>query len=250
MKQRILVIAGHVGDFVWRSGGTIAKAAREGHEVHLIVLTLGLRGESNGYWKRPGSNIEEGRILRRAEGEQAASLLGVKTVEIMDRVDYPLVIDRPLLYHLARRVRELRPDIIITHDGQRDLFNADHTLIGKKVNDLCDIAASPEVELEGLSPVKQPAILGFEPHIAELCGFVPRVYVDISETFPIKRQAMEFYALTQKGMFAPYTAKNLLRAAQTGDPKCRYAEAFSVQYPNRELDCIVLRRRDAYADQA
>lgn len=48
MKQRILVIAGHVGDFVWRSGGTIAKAVREGHEVHLIVLTLGLRGESNG----------------------------------------------------------------------------------------------------------------------------------------------------------------------------------------------------------
>ena len=240
MKHRILVIAGHVGDFVWRSGGTIAKATKNGHEVHLVVLTLGLRGESNGYWKKPGASMEEGRILRRHEGEQAAALLGIKSVTIMDRTDYPLEMDRELIYGLARRVREIAPRFIITHDSRRDLFNADHTLIGEKIHDICDIAASPEIKMDDLPPVSRPAVLGFEPHISELCDFVPRVLVDISTVFETKLAAMQFYAQTQKGMFEPYITKNRLRALQMAKPDCEYAEAFSAYGMARELDNLLL----------
>lgn len=240
MKHRILVISGHVGDFVWRSGGTIAKAVRDGHEVHLVVLTLGLRGESNGYWRRPDASMEEGRRIRRQEGERAAALFGVKTVEIMDRVDYPLEMDRALIYKLARRVREIAPDIIITHDGKRDLFNADHTLIGEKVRDICAIAASAQIPLDGLTPVSRPVILGFEPHIAELCSFTPRLLVDVSAVFEVKLAAMQFYALTQKAMFIPYITKKRLRALQMSKPGCEYAEAFSVYGTLHGLDSILL----------
>lgn len=240
MKHRILVISGHVGDFVWRSGGTIAKAVRDGHDVHLVVLTLGLRGESNGYWKQPDASMDEGRRLRRREGEQAAALFGVKTVEIMDRTDYPLEMDRALIFDLARRVRQIAPDIIITHDGQRDLFNADHTLIGEKVRDICALAAAPEVDIDGLAPVARPVILGFEPHIAELCDFSPRLLVDITAVLDVKQAAMQFYALTQKNMFAPYITKNRLRALQMSKDGCDYAEAFSVYGALRGLDSISL----------
>ena len=78
MNKRILVVSGHVGDFVWRSGGTIASYAKMGCEVHLLVFTLGIRGESNGYWKSEGANYEEARVLRRKEGEEAAKILGIK----------------------------------------------------------------------------------------------------------------------------------------------------------------------------
>lgn len=51
-NERLLVISAHAGDFVWRSGGTIAKYIEEGAEVELVVLSFGVRGESNDLWKK------------------------------------------------------------------------------------------------------------------------------------------------------------------------------------------------------
>ena len=78
---KILVVAGHIGDFVWRSGGSIAKYAKAGSSIKLVIISDGLRGEANDYWKTEGANEAEGHIRRKAEGSQAAQTLGVETVD-------------------------------------------------------------------------------------------------------------------------------------------------------------------------
>lgn len=218
--QRILVIAAHVGDFVWRAGGTIAKYATAGTEMDLVVLSYGLRGESNGYWKQEGASMEEGKYLRKVEGQNAALALGIKSVEFWEYEDYPLFLDKARLDRIAAKIATTKPDLIITHDSKRDAFNTDHTLIGQKIYDARFIAALPHVP-----------VWGFEPHVPDLCGFVPGVFVDISSAIDKKYEAMQAYAKTQKAMFAPYMTKAVLRADQSGIPGCQYAESFSRAEP-------------------
>jgi 4-oxalomesaconate hydratase len=114
-----------VGDFVWRAGGTIAKYAKLGTEIDRIVLSCGLRGESNGYWKLEGATMEEGKALRKVEGQNAAFALGVNNVEFWEYEDYPLFFDNARREHIAAKIVSYRPDIIITHDSKRDVFNTD-----------------------------------------------------------------------------------------------------------------------------
>ncbi len=230
--KRVLVVSAHVGDFVWRSGGTIAEFVRQGAEVTLIILTYGLRGESNGYWKKEGANWEEAVPLRREEGLTAARRLGVKEIQTWEYEDYPLYMDAERLGRLAGEIRRIRPELIITHDGERDAFNTDHTLIGQVIYQACEMAACLRLELGGQPPLETlPKVWGFEPHVPDLCGFVPRVYVDYTLSAETKRQAMEVYAATQKTMFEPYWAKGVIRARQSGIPGCEYAEAFNVLVP-------------------
>lgn len=43
--KRILVVSAHAADYVWRSGGTIAKYIKHGANVDVVVLSFGVRGE-------------------------------------------------------------------------------------------------------------------------------------------------------------------------------------------------------------
>ena len=228
--KRILVLAAHIGDFVWRSGGTLAKYAEAGAQIKLIVLSYGLRGESNEYWKQEGATVEAGKAIRHAEGAAAAKILGISDLEVLDFDDYPLEIDRERMLQLAEKIRRFAPDIILTHDRERDIYNADHTLVGEKIQHICSIACAKGINLSNTPVIKRPAIYGFEPHVSEICHFMPQVYVDITGVMEKKKQAMEAYA-TQKQMYAAYINRCRLRGLQTGISGCEYAEAFSYRSP-------------------
>ncbi len=58
-KKRLLVVSAHAADYVWRAGGTIAHYIQKGAPVRVIVLSLGVRGESNHLWKTPGVTPQE-----------------------------------------------------------------------------------------------------------------------------------------------------------------------------------------------
>ena len=53
--KKVLVVSAHAADYVWRAGGTIAKYIKHGAEVHVVVLSFGVRGESNDLWKQEGA---------------------------------------------------------------------------------------------------------------------------------------------------------------------------------------------------
>ena len=109
MGQRMMVIAAHMGDFVWRCGGSIAKYTEEGNEVLVLVLSSGIRGEANDYWAKEGANMEAGISERLSEGKRAAGELGVKNFEFWDLPDYPMPIGAGHglgQFHVVVQVRE------------------------------------------------------------------------------------------------------------------------------------------------
>lgn len=230
---KILVVAGHIGDFVWRSGGAIARYARQGSRIRLIIVSDGLRGEANDYWKTEGANAEDGLKQRRREGTEAAKILGVETLEFWGLKDYPMTVGEEDAEKLAHEIREFRPNLILTHSAF-DAFNPDHNAVHQLVQK-AHAAATGAGFLDGkeVSP-RQTPIFGFEPHVTEISGFQPVVYVDITDVFETKCRAMKVFS-SQPGMFAAYTRKAETRANEAAGrgsrPGCRYAEAFSIYHP-------------------
>lgn len=226
MDKKVMVIAAHIGDFVWRSGGTIAKYVSQGAEVQLLVLTYGMRGEMNGYWKQPDASVSGAKALRHAEGEAAAKVLGISKLTILDYEDYPMRLDRERVETIAMHIRAYAPDLILTHDTACDPYNADHTLVGEKIYEAISVAAASGVELNGLAPVKRPRVFGFEPHVSEVSNFHPDIFVDFTDVHEIKEAAMRCYK-SQASMLAMYTNRARIRAQQS--KRGTFAEAFSVR---------------------
>jgi 4-oxalomesaconate hydratase len=54
----LLVVSAHAADFVWRAGGTIAKYVKYGANVALVILSYGVRGESNDLWNVEGQTTD------------------------------------------------------------------------------------------------------------------------------------------------------------------------------------------------
>ena len=89
---RILVVAAHALDYVWRCGGTLAKYAQRGSAIRVIALSEGVRGEANDYWRRPNASEEECSALKLHDTALAADILGVKELRLYHLPDYPLTI--------------------------------------------------------------------------------------------------------------------------------------------------------------
>jgi 4-oxalomesaconate hydratase len=234
MKDKtMIVVSAHAADFVWRAGGTIANYIRAGAGVHVVVLSFGIRGESNDLWKQEGQTAENVKRIRSAEAGGAAEILGVSNIAYWDLEDYPMEITRAHGDRLAIAIREIRPDIVLTHDW-KDAFNPDHEKVAQFVFQSCVMANSAGVQLRGLKATKQMSIFGFEPHQTEVSDFKPGTIIDITESFNQKKQAMECFK-AQKHLIEYYTMRARMRgnhaARISGNQAYRYAECFANFFP-------------------
>ena len=228
-----MVFSAHAADFVWRAGGLIAKYIEEGADVHVVVLSMGVRGESNDLWSQNGQTAETVSAMRRAESMKAAGILGIEQIEYWDLIDYPITFDQETVDRIIRKIREVRPDYVITHD-KNDLFNPDHNEVAKAVYSCCVQSNSAGVRMEGLQHTKQMNIFGFEPHQTEISGFVPGIMVDITGVYEKKIAAMKCF-LAQSHLIEYYTQRAFLRGNHarriSGDTRYKYAESFARYYP-------------------
>lgn len=226
----LLVISAHAADYVWRAGGTIAKYVKMGKSVEIICLSFGERGESNSQWK-DGKNIDEVKRIRREESQEAARILGAP-IRFMDWDDYPLLIGDSRLVELVKLLRELQPEVILTH-GPKDPFNKDHETTADAVHTASILSIALGV-LPELKVCRQSRLFGFEHHQSELSSFSPDVIVDITETYDIKKRAMDCFK-TQKDLIEYYGNKAAMRGNHarriSGNQSYRFAEAFLRYYP-------------------
>ncbi len=233
-ETKVLVVSGHAADYVWRAGGTIAKYLKHGAEVKVIVLSCGVRGESNDLWKKPGQTYESVFNERKAESQAAAKCLGVTDIEFWDLQDYYMDLDKPeLLDRMVRTIRTFNPNHIITH-GDIDLLNPDHDAVNKFVFKASVLAISNGVKMEGTSTTKQTRIFGFEPHQSEICSFKPEVIIDITETMEEKKAAMNCFK-AQSHLIEYYTVRAFTRGNHarrlSGNTDYKFAEAFTRRFP-------------------
>ena len=231
-SRTLLIVGAHAADFVWRAAGIIAVVTKHGGRASVVALTYGERGESGELWKDPNQTVENVKRIRHEEATRAAEILGA-TFQCFDLGDYPLQIDAQVLERLTKLIRELAPDVIITHT-ERDPFNPDHPLASAAVQ-RASILASGSGVASGFSTIKPAELFLFEPHQPEHCGFVPTTFVDISAVFPLKQQAMEAMAAQSylhqyQTDIAKYRANHARRIS--GRTDIQYAEAFQRVTPH------------------
>ena len=231
MSRRIQVIGAHSADFVWRAGGAIAKAVKDGGTAEVVALSYGERGESGELWKEEGQTIENVKKVRHAEAEAAANALGAE-FRALDLGDYPLQIDADALARIADTIRAFAPDVLVTHTDT-DPFNPDHPVAHDAVDRARGLAAGAGVK-SGFETIRPPALFLFEPHQPELCNFTPTTFVDITSAIERKREAMghmkaQQYLQTYYGQRAEQRANHARRAS--GNQDVRFAEAFQRVIP-------------------
>lgn len=225
-NHTLLVVGAHAADFVWRAAGVIAVVTARGGKANVVALSYGERGESGDLWKEPGQTIDKVKHIRHEEATRAAEILGA-TFQCFDLGDYPLQIDATALERLTTLIRELAPDVIITHT-ERDPFNPDHPVASVAVQ-RASILASGSGVASGFPTIKPAELFLFEPHQPEHSEFIPNTFVDISAVFPLKRQAMEAMAAQSylhqyQTEIAKYRANHARRIS--GRTDIQYAEAF------------------------
>jgi 4-oxalomesaconate hydratase len=231
MSRRLLAIGAHAADFVWRAGGALALTAERGGTVSVLALSYGERGESGELWKEEGQTIENVKRIRYGEAERAAEALGA-SFRCLDLGDYPLMVEGAALTSLTDAIRELAPDVIVTHTD-RDPFNPDHPVAFQAVERARALAAGAGVE-SAFETIRPPELLFFEPHQPELCNFTPTTFLDITPVIERKRAAMaemkaQRYLQEYYAQRAEQRANHARRVS--GNREIRFAEAFQRYLP-------------------
>src|SRR5947208_3753111 len=109
---RLLCFTAHPDDDAGGFGGTLLHYAQRGVETHVVCLTPGQAATHRGGAKSDDDLAQ----MRRQEFNAACKLLKVKSGTVLDYPDGKL--DQQNFYAVAgdltRRVREVRPQVIIT----------------------------------------------------------------------------------------------------------------------------------------
>jgi 4-oxalomesaconate hydratase len=230
-SSRLLVVSAHAADFVWRAAGAIATTVAAGGSAHVVALSYGERGESGELWKEPGQTEARVKQIRHREAETAAGALGAE-LHALDLGDYPLVLDAAAIERLTDLIREHEPDVVLTH-AARDPFNPDHGVAHEATVQARQLASGAGVA-SGFKTIPPPALLSFEPHQPELCGFVPTTFLDITPVWERKLAAMD--AMAAQEYLRQYYAQRAEHRANHARRICgrndiRYAEAFQRELP-------------------
>ena len=140
VPKRALAIGAHPDDIEFGAGATLAKWADHGCEVSMLICTDG----SKGTWD---PNIDKGELIAKRKSEQilaAAELKATGKVAFLGEVDGELEISENLRKRLTLLIRNLRPNVVLTHDPWKMYrLHPDHRKVGYLVLDAIVAARDP-----------------------------------------------------------------------------------------------------------
>jgi LmbE family N-acetylglucosaminyl deacetylase len=155
---RVLAVGAHPDDIEFGCGATLAKWARAGAHVQLLVLTDG----SKGTWQ-PDQDLAELVAVRRDEQRAAARTLGAHDVHFLDAVDGELEADAHRRQEVCAVIRATRPDVVLGHDPwKRYRLHPDHRRAGELVIDGIVAARDPHFFPAAGTPHRPTSLLLFE----------------------------------------------------------------------------------------
>ncbi len=232
--RSMLIVSAHAADFVWRAGGAIGLHTLNGGKATVVSLSYGENGESGDLWSEPGQTVEAVKSYRHAEALAASTALGAEFIP-MDLGDYPLEVSKATMQKLASIYVEKKPDVLLIH-APEDPFNPDHpvaSFAAQKSRLLATGAGGVPASFKTIPP---PIMYAFEPHQPDLCSFKPDTFVDVTNVWPSKNEAMSAMA-SQSYLKEHYTHRAEQRAFQSryaGFGKdTRYVEAFQRLTPEK-----------------
>ncbi|EOQ87987.1 N-acetylglucosaminylphosphatidylinositol deacetylase [Leptospira yanagawae serovar Saopaulo str. Sao Paulo = ATCC 700523] len=187
-KKKVLVVAAHPDDEVLGCGGTMARLAEEGHEVHVLILAEGLT--SREIQRDRESKLSELNLLSD-DANKANLLLGVKTIELYDFPDNRMdSIDRlDVIKVVERKIEDIKPSILFTHFGN-DL-NIDHRITNEAVVTACRAYPNQKVEELFFFEVASSTEWQISPNLG---SFQPNVFFKLSfQQMEKKKNALSIY---------------------------------------------------------
>jgi N-acetylglucosamine malate deacetylase 1 len=178
----VAVIVAHPDDEVLGVGGTLARHAKQGDAVQVVIVADGETSRPAHAADAVGTRGEASRQAARILGSRPPRLLGLAD----QRLDAMPLLD--LVQRIEAELNSIRPSLVYTH-FPHDL-NADHCLVAQAVLTAC--RPLPDSTVTG--------IYGFEtPSSTEWAGavptvpFVPSRFVDIAATLEAKMNALRAY---------------------------------------------------------
>ena len=243
---RIVSIGAHPADIFDQSGGTMAHHTSRGDYVACVVLTHGARVHdaviSDAMFHREEipdqaelmKLMEDRSDVKAEEVRAACNILGVKDIYFFGADDAVLLVTEDMVRRLARLLRELRPDVVLTHfPKENDALTNPHAIAGQIVMHAISLAGSVDPG-DRNPPHRVASVYFFGTGAAAVPGNVWRseggfyndVFIDITDVVDKKLAALD--CLVSQGYSGAYARKRI----ETSDGAfgvaggCAYAEGF------------------------
>ncbi len=215
---RLLCVGGHPADTFDCAGGTLGHHVQNGDSVTVVALTQGTRIHDVVISDRlrfsehvPEAGelralMEERARVKEDEVRRACGYLGITDVRFFRYDDEVLTVREELIVKMAKLIREVRPDVIVTHDPHElGVYGVHHAATSQLV--LEAISAAGGV---GVGDPNQPH------HVAQVfftvtalqyplnvlssrSGWYPDLLVDITDMVEAKVRALDALRSQQYG---------------------------------------------------
>ncbi|WP_372898945.1 PIG-L deacetylase family protein, partial [Stieleria sp.] len=177
---RIICFGAHPDDAEYKSGGTAALWAAQGHKVKLVSVTNG----DIGHWSMAGGPLAK---RRAAESAKVAERLGV-TSEVLDIHDGELEPTLENRRKITILIREWDADIVISHRPWD--YHPDHRYTGVLVQDAAYMVAVPFFCPTTPPLKKNPVFLYSSDRFQKPYPFEADIVVDVDSVFEQKVDAL------------------------------------------------------------
>lgn len=159
--MNILAIGAHPDDIEFGCGGTLIKYAQKGHNVYLLILTMGgIGGEAE---------------IRRKEQEIAAKSMKAKQVFWGKFQDTELPINKRLIFTIEGTINKTKPNIVLFN--YFDDIHQDHRV-------------TAQASTSATRYIKE--VLHYEVPTSQ--NFQPDIFVDIGDVLDKKLELLRIHA--------------------------------------------------------
>ena len=210
-RESILVLCAHSDDQILGVGGAIAKFAKEGKEVNIVIFSY---GEKSHPWLKKHVIAD----IRIKESEQASNIVGAKQTIFFNMEEGKFKEDfdkKRVAQRLEKLVKQFKPTKIFTHSPDDPL--PDHKSVSNLVLNFCK-----KIKFKG-------DVYSFDVWntFNRKTGQYPKMVVDITKTFGTKLKALKVFQSQKIHAIAVLIGVVYWRAIKNGLwNHCRFAEVF------------------------
>lgn len=229
VPDRALAVYAHPDDAEVSAGGTLARWAAHGSEVHLLVCTAGEKGASD-------PEVDPADLATRRAGEVAAAAgrLGLAGHEMLGIPDGELDAGPAVRVRIVAAVRRVRAEVVVCPDPTALIFgdayvnHRDHRMAGEATVDAVAPAAASPLYFPEAGPAHGVGMLLLSGTLE------PNIWVDVTDHLDAKIEALLCHrsqlgaaAGPEGGTEAWFRDVICRRAAEGGAVAAtRYAEGF------------------------
>jgi len=224
--ESAMAIVAHPDDIEFSCAGTLARWAKAGARISLVLCTSGDVGIDEA-----GMTRARAREMRETEARAAAQIMGAAEIIFLGEPDGLLVATLELRKKLVREIRRFRPEVVVTGDptivwaGKEYINHPDHRAAAMAALDATFPAAGQPNLFEELADEGFSAHKPRKVYVTVWEG--GDTFVAIDETIQVKIDALRAH-VSQMRDWDPEKMIREWAAGAAAGKEMEYAEAYRV----------------------